>query len=431
MRLNWLLTVIPLLLNAQTDPASAAVKAWAQEHRSLDYQAREQSLFAVSAEWVTKWPDSRLAWEKRRESLFGTQNQNAELWKQVDENLIRLSPPHSYETRAAYDWVAKQINVKEAEALLVSEIQYLDTRSRPNLTQASTLADALDDAYFGFKLFDPLCTLASAQTQLKKFDEAHATIARIKALLDGDFRAHFDQDPLETFDSEARQYILSAELAEAEGRKIDALAFWQKMMTNPYAHAIYHSNPKEARTLWKDLGGTDEGWATFSEVPPLPPGTPIGNLGAPFLPWLALHYKLPELNLPGLDARTWTNANYQGKTTLVYLWASWCGPCWPHLPVVQALYNEIKDRPDIQVVGLSIDDDPEKLRAFMREKNYTFPVMVGKAYVEQLLPHPILGQTWIVDKTGSVRIQRLVNANNTQKAEVDEAIRKLVRVSSQ
>ena len=67
----------------------------------------------------------------------------------------------------------------------------------------------------------------------------------------------------------------------------------------------------------------------------------------------------------------------------------------------------------------------------IRRSSPPFPVMIGHEYVKQLLPKPILGQTWIVDKTGSIRLQRLVNANNNEQAEVGEAIRKLVRVSSQ
>ena len=36
MRLKWLLLLTPVLLNAQPDPASAAYKAWSQEHSTLD-----------------------------------------------------------------------------------------------------------------------------------------------------------------------------------------------------------------------------------------------------------------------------------------------------------------------------------------------------------------------------------------------------------
>lgn len=431
MKLLLLLAMAPFLLQAQADPAAETYKAWDLQHRDLDFRAREQSLFEVSADWVAKWPDSQPAWNKRRESLLGTRNRSAELWKQVDENLIRLSPSHTFASMAAHDWVANGINVKDGEALIVSEIEWIDSRPRPPLPTEPSLADLLEDADFGSRLFGPLCTLATAQIQMKEFDNARATIARIRSWLDGDFKRHFDQDPLEAFpDHEARDYILSAQLAQAEGRNLDALAFWQKVITNPYFSKQYGGWVKETQALWQQVGGTEAGWGTFSRVPALPAGVPVGDRGMPFLLWVSLDYKLPKLNLPGLGSKAWTNADFEGKATMVYLFASWCAPCWRHLPAIQAIHERIKDRQDIQLVALSIDEDQEKLAAFMKDKGYTFPVMVGRGYAKQLLrDDTILGQTWILDKTGSIRLQRTPGAGGSTQAEVDEALYKLTQTS--
>jgi thiol-disulfide isomerase/thioredoxin len=421
MKLLLLLLTAALLLQAQPDPAAEAHKAWNREHQGSDYAARAQSLFEVSAEWVAKWPDSRLAWTQRRQSLVETQNRSAELWKQVDENLIRLSPPHTFASTAAYDWVANGINVKYGEALISSEIEWLDSRQRSTLPAQPTLADLIDDADFGSRVFSPLCTLAMAQIKMKEFDKAHATIKRIRTWLDGDFKLHFDQDPLETFpDYEAKDYILSAKLAQAEGRNLDALAFSQKVITNPYSHREY-AFAKEEHELWRQAGGSEEGWAVFSRVPPLPAGVPAGDPGMPFRLWVALDYKLPRLNLPGLGSRTWTNSDFEGKATMVYLWASWCGPCRPHLPGIQAISDATKGRQDIQIITLSVDEDREKLTTFMKDKGYTFPVMIGEEYAKQLLPHMILGQTWILDKTGSIRLQRTSDPGGSVQAAVEES----------
>ena len=430
MRLIWLVTLAPFLLQAQPDPATETYRAWVQQHSGEDLKTRAQSLLDVSADWVVKWPDSRLAWTSRRNSLLETQSGSPELWKQVDENLIRVNPPHTFAASAAYDWVAAHVNLKDAENLVVSEIAWLDGRPQPTSSAPPSLADLVDEAQFGSRVFGPLCTLASAQIQLKEFDGARATIARIRAWLDGDFKLHFDQDPLETVpDYEAKVPILSAQLAQAEGRSVDALAFWQKLITDPYFHREYGGFVKETRALWNQLGGAEEGWAAFSRVPALPTGVPAGNAGTSYPPWVALDYKLPELKLPGLDARTWTNTDFEGKSTFVYLWASWCAPCWMHLPVIQATYDATKDRRDIQIVTLSVDEDKEKLSAFMSDKKYTFPVVVSKAYADRLLPRMILGQSWIVDKTGTIRLQRTSGVVGRPHAEVDEAIYKLVQVS--
>ncbi len=427
---STLLLLLPLFLLAQPDPALETYKAWSKQHDTSDYAARAQSLFEASAEWVAKWPDSKLAWSHRRDALVGTSNHSAELWKQVDENLIRLSPPHTFAAMAAYDWIANKINVKDGEDLIASEIEWLDKQPPPALPPKPTLADLVDQAYSTLKIFGPLGTLAMAQIQLKEFDGAHVTIARIRKWLDEDFQVHFDQDPLETFpDYEARGLTLSAQLAQAEGRNLDALALWQEVITNPYHQKQYGGWVKETRALWDQLGGTAAGWSAFSRVAPLPAGVPVGDPGMPFVMWVKLNYKMPALNLPGMGSRTWSNRDFEGKATMVYLWASWCGPCWRHLPAIQAIYDKTKNRQDIQIVTLSIDEEPDKLASFMKEKGYTFPVMVGDAYAKQLLGKPILGQTWIVDKTGSIRLQHTPGAFGSVQAEIDQDLYKLQQVS--
>jgi hypothetical protein len=45
----------------------------------------------------------------------------------------------------------------------------------------------------------------------------------------------------------------------------------------------------------------------------------------------------------------------------------------------------------------------------MKQKSYTFPVLASKAYVQTVLPQFILGQFWIVDGGGDVRLQRTTN----------------------
>jgi len=413
MKYLLLLPVLLVFLRAQPDTAYEAYKAWDAQHSAANYKAQMQSLFVVSAEWVAKWPDSKLAWDLRRQSLLGINNHSAELWKQVGENLIRLTPPHTIASSVGYDWVTARVNVEEAEGLLISEIQWDDGRPKFQSSSEPTLADLIDEANFNSRAFGPLCTLASAQIQLRHFAGAHTTIERLHAWLDGDFKRYYDQDPFEAFpDYQSKYFIRSAQLARAEERNTDALAFYQSVVTNPYFHRAYgnYLYSGETHALWKQTGGTEEGWTVFSRVPSLPAGVPKAHEGVSYEPWLSLRYKLPELNEPGLDSRIWTTRDFEGKSTIVYLWVTSCGPlCWSNLPAIQALYNKIKDRPDLQVVTLSVDEDRQTVSTFMKEKGYTFPVMVGKSYAKRLLPQMILGQYWIVDATGAIRLQRTYN----------------------
>jgi len=405
------------VLAAQGDPAVDAYRIWEATQHGVDYRTRAQHLLDVSAEWVAKWPDSDSAWGERREALVSLRSASAELWKRVDENIMHLRPPHTFAAVAASDWVTAGVNVEAAEKLLLDEIAWEDSRRRPAPKASPTLADLVDQAQFTSSKFVMLCTLARAQIQLKQFDQARATIESVQSWLEGDFRLHFDKDPLEAFpDYEAKYFQLSAELAMAEGRKVDALAFYHAYLANPYYRREYGSpGPMNSLNhLWKEIGGSDAGWTAFSAVPPLPPDVPVGWRGAPFpawanvvyFPWVKVDYKLPTMRIADLRGRTWTNRDFQEKTTIVYLWSSWCAPCWPALNAVQILSDRVKGQPDVQLVTLSVDEDLDKLSAFMKEKGYAFPVLASKPYVEAVLPQFILGQLWIVDGSGSVRLQR-------------------------
>ena len=425
------LSLLPAALLAQPDPAQEAYKAWEQQHPQTD-KTRYASLLEISAEWVAKWPDNKFAWDRRRDGLVLTKSHSAEQWKEVGENLIRLNPPHARASGIAYDWVAAGVNFRGAEKLLLAEIAWQDARPWPAKPENPSLAFLVDEADFAARSYFPLVTLASAQIELKEFDQARATIARMQEWLQGDFRRFYDPDPLETFpDYEAKYYRRLADLALAEGRRLDALAFHRQIITNPWFHREYPGGGVQTpHDLWKELGGSEETWEIFAKVEPFPPGAPSGGRYVAYMPWVTPHYKLPEMNISGLDSRVWTLKDFEGKTTMVFLWAAWCGPCWMHLPAIQQLYDTIKDRHDIQLVTLSVDEDRAKLAAFMKEKAYTFPVLVSKPYVEKVLPKFILGQQWIVDRSASVRLQRTTDRSfGNHQAFVDEVLYKLEQVA--
>ena len=91
------------------------------------------------------------------------------------------------------------------------------------------------------------------------------------------------------------------------------------------------------------------------------------------------------------------------------------------LPAVQAAYERTKGRRDVQMVTLSVDEEQDKLVAFMKQKGYTFHVLASKAYVQTVLPQFMLGQFWIVNGSGSVRLQRLPEGAHACSPELTQA----------
>jgi thiol-disulfide isomerase/thioredoxin len=414
------------------DPAMEAYRAWEKDHpegsEEAAWKARSEALYKVSADWIKQWPDNRFAWEQRRNALLYTRSHSGEDWKQVAEGFTLASvngDAHSLKLSIVQDWLGAGVMMKEAVDLLRELVDWSETQppAQGDLVQGTMAAD-LEGGSRTSSRFAILVTLADAAIKLKDFGLAHSTLSRLRKWLDTDFKKYYEQNPMNFPDREGRYVNLMGRLAESEGRKLDALAHYQQLITNPWYAREYGGPVEKVRTLFSELGGSDETWAVWSKVQPWPAGTPDVPHGWPIMTWNALNRALPEMHVPDAAGRIRTLADFKGKTTFVFLWATWCRPCWQELPGMQKLYEAVKGRRDVQAISLSMDENPAIVEQFMKERKFSFPVLVSKAFVEQVLPEVILSQTWLIDHAAAIRLQRQ-SGPYLEQVWVDEALDKL------
>jgi peroxiredoxin len=413
-------------------PAFEAYQVWEKEHprvRGKEAQdARADALYKASADWIKQWPDDSFPWQQRRDALIETRSHSAEDWKQVSDGLARTGlyrDPESLKYGNAQDWVGARVMVKEAVDMLRGLLDWSETDPPvPSDLIKGTISGDLEEASRAKFRFAILVTLTNAALELKDFDLARATLSKMRKWLDTDFPKYYDQDPMNFPDNEGRYVLLMGRLAQAEGRKLDALAYYHELITNPVYVREYAGPVNIARTLFQELGGTDEAWTVWSEQYPWPAGRPDPPRGMPIFAWDAHNRALPQMQVPDGAGRTWTLADFKGKTTFVFLWATWCVPCWRELPGVQKVYDAVKGRSDVQAVTLSVDENPAIVERFMKERKFNFPVLVSKSYVEQVLPEISLGQTWLIDQSATIRLQRQ-NVPYMEQMWVDEMLDKL------
>lgn len=76
------------------------------------------------------------------------------------------------------------------------------------------------------------------------------------------------------------------------------------------------------------------------------------------------------------------------------------------MPHFQKLYDRLKDRKDIAVITFNVDDNVGLVAPFLKQNNYTFPVIPAGFLVTSLVPSLSIPRHWIVDAAGVVRLER-------------------------
>lgn len=193
---------------------------------------------------------------------------------------------------------------------------------------------------------------------------------------------------------------LRAKVAELEGRKADALVFFRAAMnartTTP---AGKDALAEDMQRLWKELGGTPEGYRMFMDKPKVAEATDSR--------WEKPKNPLPTFTLTDLNGKTWRLANLEGKALLINIWATWCGPCMAEHPEFQKLYDKLKGRGDVSVLSFNVDEDLGKVAPYMAEHNYTFPVMPAKEVVDVVVPVLAIPRNWLVSPKGTLEWEQI------------------------
>ena len=141
----------------------------------------------------------------------------------------------------------------------------------------------------------------------------------------------------------------------------------------------------------------------FLSIPPAA-DTAALRFGAPF----------PEFEARDITGRIWRADDLRGRVTVIYIWNTFLARgldklsrprlqnLWglPHLPELQRFHDDVRSANRIQVLTFCTDYDYMHAHDYMREKNYTFPVIADWVLIRKLFPAG--GEQWIVNPEGRI-----------------------------
>ena len=101
---------------------------------------------------------------------------------------------------------------------------------------------------------------------------------------------------------------------------------------------------------------------------PPPPSAPSALLGQ----------RVPAFRRPTVQGALFDSGAARGRVLVVDFFAAYCRPCQRALPALEALHEA---RPDVEIVGVSLDDGPGGAVSMIARHHLTFPVVHDTEHV--------------------------------------------------
>lgn len=122
-----------------------------------------------------------------------------------------------------------------------------------------------------------------------------------------------------------------------------------------------------------------------------------------------------DMPLISLDGEHTDLSAFKGDVIFLNFWATWCPPCIAEMPNIQALYEQYKDHDAIKFVMVSLDEDPQKARQFLIDKNFTFDAYRLGGLRPEVFQSSIIPTTYVISKDGRLvsEKQGMANYNTT------------------
>lgn len=124
----------------------------------------------------------------------------------------------------------------------------------------------------------------------------------------------------------------------------------------------------------------------------------------------------------GDGTRTVDLSKLRGRVVVLNLWATWCAPCIEELPSLLALQKQM---PELAIVAVSMDQDPDVYKRFLAEHHVdVLTVRDEDQKVNALYGTVQIPETYIIDRQGVLR-RKFIGAQAWTSPEITSYLSKM------
>jgi thiol-disulfide isomerase/thioredoxin len=87
----------------------------------------------------------------------------------------------------------------------------------------------------------------------------------------------------------------------------------------------------------------------------------------------------PAFTLETVDGKKVSLSDFKGKGVIINFWATWCPPCRQEIPDMIELQKAYSGK--FTFIGIAVNDKPENVAAYVKEKGINYPVAMGNEKV--------------------------------------------------
>jgi thiol-disulfide isomerase/thioredoxin len=124
--------------------------------------------------------------------------------------------------------------------------------------------------------------------------------------------------------------------------------------------------------------------------------------------YMAADRRAPPFTLKDLHGATVSLESFRGKVVVLNFWTKTCGPCLEEMPEIAELAKIVRDRSDVAVVTVSVDDGPDDVKPTLQtvlrgEPPFAVLFDPESSVVRGKFGTRLFPETWFIDKDGIIR----------------------------